>query len=108
MRAEQVSIAQRWRRPCSDLEYRLRRSDAVQASENALSARKSQFHLQTWLRAAVTQLERALTAANQTLYHRHPKPRAIALTTRRNAAVKGSGHALKLILRNAWPAVPDQ
>src|SRR5260363_118226 len=33
MRAEQVSIAQRWRRPCSDLEYRLRRSDAVQASE---------------------------------------------------------------------------
>src|SRR5260364_284239 len=108
MRAEQVSIAQRWRRPCSDLEYRLRRSDAVQASEKCSKCAEKSISPPDLAPGCSTQLERALTAANQTLYHRHPKPRAIALTTRRNAAVKGSGHALKLILRNAWPAVPDQ
>src|SRR5260363_169673 len=33
MRAEQVSIVQRWRRPRSDPEYRTRRSDTAQAAE---------------------------------------------------------------------------
>src|SRR5260364_13047 len=33
MRAEQVSIVQRWRRPRSDPEYRTRRSDTGQAAE---------------------------------------------------------------------------
>src|SRR5260363_240451 len=37
MRAEQVSIAQRWRRPRGDPEYTERRSDAVQAAEKCSS-----------------------------------------------------------------------
>src|SRR5260364_445857 len=37
MRAEQVSMAQRWRRPRSDPEYTERRSDAVQAAEKCSS-----------------------------------------------------------------------
>src|SRR5260363_410305 len=37
MRAEQVSIAQRWRRPRSDPEYRKRRSDTGEISEKCSS-----------------------------------------------------------------------
>src|SRR5260363_5491 len=37
MQAEQVSIAQRWRRPCSDPEYRKRGSDIGKISEKCSS-----------------------------------------------------------------------
>src|SRR5260364_192226 len=40
MRAEQVSIVQRWRRPRSDPEYRTRRSDTGQAAEKCSSMKR--------------------------------------------------------------------